>query len=352
MFYVKCKKLEGQDLVNAVVKLQDSKSSRKEKNDAFSDLRDTFGGLIGKKFKSVVELASNKDEREEIRHHIESSFLEVLMDLKPKSPGEIVGYISHAFNTKINRHSISDLLGKGEIVSDISKYKIRFKNALRTFHQKYHRMPDFNKIDLEDVEEESSDLKNFAEIMHAKEDLVLEVLKLFGQGTIKSMYQEVARDEGENALILMDTLKSDEPLPDEVLKDKELVRTMKQAINDLTPSDFGKDSGRVKNDMDKVKETLLTYYRVGQPEAEELKSDQVAEIIFKKYYKGKSDTTLDQVKRKVRDWIAIGRYALANNKKLHELYTASLTNKLVKFAMSKYRTSEDVVFEVVAECQK
>jgi RNA polymerase sigma factor (sigma-70 family) len=321
MFWVKSKKLAGEDLVNAVKKLQSKDSNRREKNEAFEDLRDTFKGLIEKKIRAVNEVASNKSERDEIRHHVETSFLEVLMDLTPKSPGEIVGYISKAFNTKINRHSIEILLGKGDIMSDIHKYKIRFKNALRTFHDKYKHMPDFNKIDHET--EKSEDLEKFAEIMNTTEDKVLEILKLFGQGTIKSMYQEVAGDDEENALVLMDTLKSDEPLPDEVLRDKELTRILIDEIKKLPENQ---------------QKVLMLYYHPHDPSAEELTNNEIA---------AKTGIT----ERNVRHWIAIGREKLRESPILKELIASALTRKLVKFAMNKYRTSEDLIFEVVASCQ-
>ncbi|MDD5650077.1 MAG: hypothetical protein PHF86_06640 [Candidatus Nanoarchaeia archaeon] len=330
MFWLKSKKLEGDDLVNAVKTLQDSATSRKDKTRVFDDLRETFGGLIGKKMKQVSELASNAKEREEIRHHIESSFLEVLMELTPKSAGEIVGYIAKAFGTKINRHSIAEMLGKGEVIPDVGKYKIRFKNALRTFFQKNKRMPDFNKIDLsqlddENADYESKDLKEFSEILKTDVDKTLEILKLFGQGTIKSMYEEVSGDEGESALLLMDTLKSNEPLPDEVLRNKEIMRLFMEEIKKLP---------------DNEKKVLLKYYHPDDPGADDLTSNEVAKEL------GKEDPAFTE--RMVRHWIAIGREKLRESPKLKELYTASMINKLVKIAMLRYRTTEDIIFEVVA----
>lgn len=355
MFWLKSKKLEGEDLVNAVKKLQDSASSRKEKNDAFLDLRDTFKGLIEKKFHSVREEAENNDERDEIRHHIETSFFKVLTELTPKSAGEIVSYISHAFNTKINRQSIRDLIGKGNIISDIEKYKYRFKNALRDFHKKYKRMPDFNKVDLNDIENETDDVEKFSKILKTTEEQTLEILKLFGQGTIKSMYQEVSGGEDEDsALMLQDTLHSDDPLPDEVLHDKELVRTLKNEIQNLTTNDFNAESRkRIDKDLDKVKKVLMMYYRIDNPEAEELKSDEVAERVFKQDYEGKGKETLEQIKRKTRDWISEGRRALEKSPILRKLWVESMSKVFVKIAIARYRTSEDLIFEVVAsQCDK
>lgn len=325
MFLLKSKKLEGDDLVNAVKVLQDISSSRKQKNEAFENLRDTFAGLIFKKIKSVSDIARNYQERSEIRHHIESSFLETLMELEPRSPGEIVSYIAHAFNTKINRHSISNLLGKGEIIGDINKYKIRFKNALRSFFEKYKRLPDFNKINIEELESDDDDLKKFSEIIKMPEDKTLEVLKLFGQGTIRSMYEEVGEDKSEKALILMDTLKSNEPLPDEVLKDKEIMRVFMREIEKLP---------------EKQKKVIMEYYHPDDPYAEDLTSNEIADKLKKE------DPAFTE--RMVRHWIAIGREKLRESPELKEIYTAGLIKSLVKLAMSKYRTTEDVVFDIVS----
>lgn len=330
MFWLKSKKLEGDDLVNAVKTLQDKKTLSKDKTKIFDDLRETFGGLIGKKMKQVSELADNSKERTEIRHHIESSFLDALMELTPKSAGEIVAYIAKAFATKINRHSIADMLGKSEIIPDVKNYKIRFKNALRTFFQKHKRMPDFNKIDLEQIDDESKDyeskdLKDFSEILKTDIDKTLEILKLFGQGTIKSMYEEVAGDEGESALVLMDTLKSNEPLPDQVFKNKEIMRLFKEEIKKLPENE---------------QTVLMKYYHPDDPDAEDLTSNELAAELSKK------DPIFTE--RMVRHWIAIGREKLRESPKLKELYTASLITSLVKVAMLRYKTTEDMIFEVVA----
>lgn len=329
MFWLKSKKLQGDSLVEAVKVLQNASSSRKDKNKAFEDLRETFGGLIGKKIKSVSDLSSSSNERNEIRHHIETSFLEILNDLTPRSAGEIVGYIAHAFSTKVNRHSINNLLGKGEIIGGINKYKIRFKNSLRTFHDKYKRMPDFNKIDLEDIESDESDVKKFSEIIKMPEDKVLEVLKLFGQGTIKSMFEEVGGDEGGNALVLMDTLRSNEPLPDEVLKDREIMRLFKEEIKKLPENQ---------------QKVLNLYYHPNNPNAEELTSNQIAQKLKEE------DSAFTE--RMVRHWIAIGREKLRESPKLKELYTANMNKQLVKIAMLiKYCTTEEMIFEIIAQCK-
>jgi DNA-directed RNA polymerase specialized sigma subunit len=327
MFWLKSKKLENEDLVNAVKILQDSKSSRREKNTAFEDLRETFGGLIGKKMKSVSELASNTKERNEIRHHIETSFLEILMDLTPKSAGEIVGYIAKAFNTKVNKHSIRNLLGKGEIVSDINKYKIRFKNALRAFYEKNKRMPEFNNVD-DEGNENKADLEEFAKIIRMPVDKVLEVLKLFGSDTIKSMSEEIGGDDkGGDAITLMDTLKSNEPLPDEVLRNKQIMQVFMNEIKKLP---------------EREQKVLMMYYHPDDPNADMLTSNQLAEKLQKEV-----DPSFTE--RMVRHWIAIGREKLRESPKLKELYTASMIKVLVKVAMSKYKTTEDMVFEIVAQ---
>lgn len=332
MFKVISKKLADEALVNAVEVLQDNKSTKSKKNEAFSDLRDTFQGLILKKFNSVKNVASNKSEMDEIRHHIESIFVEAIMGIKPASgktklePGIIVSYINTIFQTRINVHMMKILLGKTEIIGDIANYKIQFKNGLKKFYKEYHRMPDFNKIDLDNIEdeEENTDLTKMAEIMKVSEDQVAEILKLFGENTIQSMSREVAGDGEDSTLVLMDTLHSNEPLPDEVFKNKEIIRVLTKEIKKLPENQ---------------QKVLMMYYHPDNPKAEDLTSDEIAK-------------KLDEKERNVRNWIALGKEQIRKSPELKEMYTASLANKFIKFAIAKYKTSEDLLFEVIAECKK
>jgi len=327
MFFFKSKKLEGQGLVDAVKTLQDENISSTIKNKSFADLRDTFGGLIGNKIKSVIGIASDQKERKEIRHHVESQFLETLLELTPESAPRIVSYVAKAFSTKINKHSISILLGKTEILGDVAQYKIRFKNALKTFYKKFKRMPDFNKIDL-DKPDESDDLEKFSEILKTPVEKTMEILRLFSQGLIKSMFEEISGegDDGEAGLLLGDTLRSNEPLPDEVLKDNEIKRLLIKEINKLP---------------EREKKVLMLYYHPDNPEAEELTSDEIA-------------AKTNESERNVRHWIAIGREKLRESKPLKEYYSTCMFKQFVKYAMLKYHsgTQEDMIFEVVAKCQK
>ncbi len=342
MFWLISKKLEGQELVDAVKKLQDASTPRKEKNDAFKELRETFGGLIGNKIKSVMHVAENSSERNEIKHHVETSFLQVLTELTPKSAPEIVAYVNHAFKTKINQESIKNLLGKGEILSDIGKYKYRFKNALRDFHKKYKRMPDFNKVDLSDAEDESDDVEKFSKILKVDENQVLEILKLFGQGTIKSMYEEVAGDdEGEGALALMETLKSDVPMPDEVLENKKLREEIDKAIKQEFPD---------ANEQKVIRTYLFPTDADFQQAIKQFGKDNVG-----------NQLTNDQVaaitgisERKVRHWLSKHyRDKLEKSPILKQLYTEAMIKSFVKIAMARYGNTEDLIFEVVSsQCKQ
>jgi FMN phosphatase YigB (HAD superfamily) len=125
----------------------------------------------------------------------------------------------------------------------------------------------------------------------------------------------------------MDTLSSNTPLPDEVLKDKEIMRVFKKEIKKLPENE---------------QKVLMEYYHPDKPEAEDLTSNELAQKLQKE------DPAYTE--RMVRHWIAIGREKLRESPELKELYTAGLVKSLVKFAMSKYdinKTAETMVFEII-----
>jgi RNA polymerase sigma factor (sigma-70 family) len=350
VFHIFAKKLEGEEIIEAIKIMRAEKGTKANK--AFTDLRDTFAGLIFKKIKSVNSLAHSQSEREEIKQHVESSFVEVLMDphMELTDYKRIIGYIASAFNTKINIHSIQELLGHDEIVKDVWKYKVEFKNALKRYMNDHNKKaPDF------DEEEELNDFaKNY---MNKKVESVLDILKMFSTSTIRSMEQELGGgDEGDdNAITLMDTLKTNEPLPDQVLQDKELMHIFLKEIDKLlTP---------------RQKKLFLMYRLPDNPETEKLLTADEKKKLEEKdkermkelEEKGKGDTkqkplTNDELAeitgiapRTVREDISVIKEKLLKSEELKELVASRRINRLVKYALKNYySTTEDLVFEIVA----
>jgi len=348
MFNFFAKKLEGEEIVEAIKTLRTEKGSKKNK--AFTDLRDTFAGLIFKKVKAVGSLAHTKEEREEMQHHIETSFLEVLMEpnLKLDDYKSVIGYIASAFNTKINIHSIQKLLGHNEIITDVWRYKVEFKNALKRYMNDHNKKaPDF------DDEDELADFsKNY---MNKKVETVLDILKMFSASTIRSMQQEVGgNDSDDNAITLMDTIKSKEPLPDTVLHDKRLVETLMKVVDKkLTPDQ---------------KKIFLLYYLPDNPETNKILNDAEKNALDgkeKERIKELSDKDRAETKEKpmtnielseitgiternVRHYLGLAREQIRDSEELKELVASRRINVLVKYAMKNYYSSEeDIIQDVV-----
>jgi len=232
-------------------------------------------------------------------------------------------------------------------MESLEKLKFKFKNALRDFHKKYKRSPDFADIEHhkkmienvdnpEDLGEATSDMKKLAEIMKVKVEEVQEYINTLG-GLVSSMDQQVSGDDGkdDNITTLMDTLHTDEPLPDEVLRDKEI----RQAIIEAIKESFSAEEQKVI--MAYLFTTQADYKKAiemfgDENVKKELTNDQVAGI-----------TGVPE--RKVRHYLSkYYREKLQESPVLHDLMMASLVRSMVKMAMSRYKTTEDLIFEIVA----
>lgn len=316
MFFFRTTHLKDQALVDAVKILRGEKtgSSKKEKDQAYKDILDTFGGLVGNKIKSIKGQLHNVPYKD-LEHHIQTSLIETLLEptMRSDNPGEIVSYVKSAFGTKINVHSIKRLLGEDDIMPSMRNDQERFKNARRTFKNKYNKFPNFD---------EEEDLKNFAEIMNIPEERVMEILHTFSATAVRSMEQEVAGGDDDSAISLMETLSSDEPLPTKVYENIELMRTFSKEIDRLLTPD--------------EKRVVRMYYHLDDPAGDELTNNELAE-----------KTGLSP--RMVRHWLAMGRKKLEESTKLKELHTIATIKSFVKFATNYLKTTEDLVSAI---CQK
>jgi hypothetical protein len=353
--------LEGNALIEAIKTLREKKGSENKK--AFNELVKNFEPLINAKIAELVKsdrLRSLHIEHNEIKHTVLSLFAEVLLSKSPSGnyhldlsldPRQVAGYIKSAFATKINVDMVRKLLGKGEVVEDLNKVKYEINNALKKFEVKYKRKMDFSDFELEkskilnaddpafdDIE---GDVKKLADILKISDvDEVKNMLAEYLNSTGKSLDQEVKGEEGkgdDNVQTLMDKLHTGEPIPDEVLKDKEI----RQALMDAIKESFNAEEQKVittylfpsKADIQKAVEMFGN-----EKVKKELTSDQVAGLT------GVSE-------RKVRHYLSkYFRDKLIADPVLHDLYTASLIRSMVKFAMStiEIRTPEDLIFDIVA----
>jgi len=365
-------KLDKSGIVQAVIMLREK--SGPTQNKAARNLVHSFVGLIKNKYKSIRS-GLNADY-DEIIEQICSQFIEILLGVRKEdqahhlklvdSTGKdfgrqeiskikelekkndlsddekkelerlkkeeefvahnIIGYISSAFNTKINIHSIRELLGEQKNVSPNRETEL--KNALAKYKKEHGKMPDFNS---------EEDVKILAKMMNKKEETVKEMIKLLG-GSEKSLSQDIAGGEDdEKAIALMDTLQSNLPIPSEVLDDKNLLQMLRDDIqNSLTP-----EQRRV---------LMFTYPDLF------IKLKMMSEEDRKKLEKiDKDRPTTEQIAeltgytpRMTRHWVATGKEELAKNPKLMEMYNTSSLVKIIKKAIREiFATTEDLIFEIV-----
>jgi hypothetical protein len=339
MFLIYCKKLDIQkELIDAIKTLRTEKGSKK--NTAFADLRDTFAGQIRNKFNSVKHLANyNKDLEDEIKHNIETLFLECLMNEKMDltDPYKVLGYINYTFNTRVNVHSIRNLLGQDEIISNLQKNKNDFGNAIKNYFKKNKKMPDFqNEEELEDFS------KNF---INKKKETVLDIAKMFGTSMIKSLQKEVGgEDSDDNAITLMDTIKSNEPLADNILQDKELKDILFKAIDSSKPIN---------------KKMFLMFYLPDDPETQKILTAEEKEKFNEKMKQvethGHRQLTKEEIAeitgispRNVRQFIDNVKEIIKKDEDLKQLVYSRRINNLVKFAIRNYyNTQEDLIKEII-----
>jgi len=300
MFDLIAKKISDDELIETIRKMREG--NRSEKNKAFVDLRDTYDGLLRSKYNSVKSIASNSDELEKIRFFIESSFVETLLEkgLTMDSVPQIKRYFTDQLGYKVTKSNIEEELGKSSIMKDVAALKTRFKRAVSKYRQKYHKKPDLIK--------DQNDIKDFAEIMGVKEEKIPEILKKIGPRTIQSIFEEIGGEDGVGSEILLDTLKNNEPLPDEILKNKELMKVIiNEAKNRLTPIEL---------------KVFIKYYNPGQ---EHKKREEIAE-------------ELGIPERQVRDIIDRRiKEKLMQSPKLKDFASSSIKNRFVLYAMNKFK---------------
>jgi len=230
-----------------------------------------------------------------------------------------------ATSEKINVHSLNINLDKGSVMPGLERDKTRFKNALRTFKKKNKRMPDFNKMDIKNLEKDSKDLKEFALILNTSEKRAIEILSYFGTDVESSLSKEIGGSEDEK-LTLQDTLKSNEPSPDKLVMDAELKKILIQTL--MTMDNKGQ------------REVIELYYHPYNENAPELTQSDIA-------------AQTSYTPRQIRDWVSpTTMRKLLKTGPLEKAYKSSkIDMNILKIVLSVFNTTEDLIFEVVAECR-
>jgi hypothetical protein len=301
MFDIIARKITDDELLETIRKMREG--SRSEKNKAFVDLRDTYQGLLRSRFNKVKSIASNPSEMEQLNLFIESVFVEILMEkgLRFDSVPQIKKYFTDQLTWRISPSNVEEELGKSSIMKDVSALKTRFRRALSRYIKKFKKRPNLIK--------NREDIKNFADEMGVEPEKIMDILKAIGPHTIKSIFDEISTDDS-SAEILLDTLKSKEPLPDKVLKDKEFMRILKGEIKKLLSED--------------ELNVFMEYYHPDDLSKKRPSREELAKKLDIPHR-----TVRDILDRKIRE-------KLLKSPKLKEFAKSSMIKRFVMYAMNKY----------------
>jgi len=316
------KKLQPDEVVNAIGEMQ--KAVGREKSNIFMDLYEYFKSrLLTSYYRKVESVGSDRSEKEQLTQWIMVEFFKSLLkaDIKKyNSIGQITNFLKEEF-LEINRNSAAAILGKTHPVKSIERTNWVFNNALKRFKDQYKRLPDLLKND--------NDRENFAKIMKIREEDLDDVLDKVGQKQIQSLYSEIASDKEGNAEILLDTLKSDDPLPDELVKNREFMVLLMREIHKLLTSD--------------QRRVFIVYNNLDDSNREEKTKEQLAKELGMDY-------------REFRYNLDMARKKLGESNLLKEYYFSAQMHKVIKFALQhspfeKY-SSEQIIEEVLKNASR
>ena len=179
--------------------------------------------------------------------------------------------------------------------------------------------------------------------MGKKEKDVSDMLDTLDPNKITSMYKEIGSSESDkNVKVVLDTLKSDKPLPDKVRRDKEIMEVLTQIVETLKPDE---------------RMIWKLYYHPENPHLKSKTKEELAEELSTKGWTyGKVRRILDNANLKIR------RHNLSE-----ELKFAKFKNEMIKEALITYDfvnvngeerlvniykvSSEDIINDIVETCK-
>jgi len=307
MFDLIARKIKDDELLETVKNLRGT--DRRLKNQAFVDLRETYAPLILKQYNFVKNLADNQRERNELRDWIETVFIEILLDrgLRLNNIPELKSYIKKMLGFRVNKATARDALGKTPMIKDIENWQAKFRNALKRYHKKYRKRPD--------LKDNPRDIKDFAEILDVKPQKIPEILKMVGENQIRSIFEEITGSDKGDAELLIDTLQSDEPLPDEALMNKEFMNVfLKEIRSRLKPEEQA---------------AFMIYYHPQEPRMKDPTKEDVASMLSEKLGREFSE-------RQVKYLLDTAKGKLEKSPVLRSLAHTQMINRFKKYAISKY----------------
>jgi DNA-directed RNA polymerase specialized sigma subunit len=260
-------------ILEAVEKVRNSTGALKNK--AFETLVDYYRKDINRVFSSILKYIDHGDKQDAYQFAL-SAFAELISakNLEYDTVSRFESYIRGTLPKRINKASIRESLGYNPLIKNLTNIEINLGRAISHFHVQEHREPVF---------EEGEDLKILADILDKPVKTVKKWILAFGSTRIKSLYDQVSQNEGEDELLLIDSLKSSIPLPDEVFHKELLSKTVREQVKTLLTSEQ-----RLVFDL---------YYHFDDPDAVDLTREQVAEKANLSFRRTKHllDTSKEQI---------------------------------------------------------
>lgn len=325
MFFFTSRFLEGQEVLDTLKTYQTS-TNPKERANAIADLHETFAPKLKSLFSQFQHVAHSDFDRDDLRNFINLTFIEEIGNKKLKldNVGKVFKYINESLAHKINLNSVKHELGQTSTTHFPTE--MRWVRELPKFKELHHRIPDVSRR--EDIEE-------MARLMETKPDALVDFISSHGRGQIKSIHEQVG--EGEQTVELLDTLRSDAPLPDSIVNNRMVLKFFLDIFKRiLTKDEF---------------DALMLRFHPHDPDAETPSYEELAKemnVPFRKFRH-----LLDEAVKKIQT-----NPELLKLKK-QEL-TAKLNNQLLKIAKNAFdivkvgnsytlvrKNSESIINEVI-----
>lgn len=289
--------LQSNEIIPAIQKLRTTRG--REQDTAFLQLVDRYIGVINSVFARVSQVAESEKERREVKKAIETIFAEILMSpqMKLDNPAQVTAYINHQVRAKASLQAIREALGKGSAVTVVEDYKTSVNNAIKRFFMRFHKYPDFR---------EPKDKQELANSINVSLKQFDKMLVAIGPKVVQSLSESVGGEDDEgNVASLLESMKSDEPLPDKVYEDDEFIRALK---------------GVMKTHLSPDEQKVFSLYFLDEDDRKLTKEDIAKE--------------LNKPLSTVRNWLALAESKMKDVRVVRELRDACQISRMVKQAQT------------------
>jgi len=322
MFFI-ATQLSDDELVSTIEEMQTSQGRKKD--NAFSKLMESFYPICRKLFYSVVSVAQTQEERNEIQNFINKQLWKILIEVRTqKHPGQIKRFIEDILKKRVNKNHVEKELGKDSPIKTLRNYDSFLDSKLRDYKKKYKTMPNFN---------DPRDIENLAELTGIGYEKTLKLINSVSPHIVKNLFDTIGGgDDDDSVSTLFESIQSSEPIPDQVLMNKEVKEQLEKVISTLSP------------DEQKV---FKLYYLENETNETKEKLAEDMDIPYKRFIY----------------YLTKGVNKVKNSPEMKRLYEANLTNRIIKLTKNKYeivkigsryqlmkvsRSSENLIHEILA----